>query len=353
MWLPPAGKALSYPIWSYLLLYCGWHLPFHLQPDGSLVDRLGAGNVLTLARGWLLALLGGFLLGSEPTGFGRWLPMVAYTASDLADYFDGYLARSQGLATRLGQALDLELDALGLLLAVGVAIHFASLPWWFIFFGLARYGFTFLVRLRQWLQLPVYALPPSKARRPIAGLSMGYVSASLWPILKPAELTLAGVVFMSAFTASFVRDALAVAGLVRPTGHRYRRLRSRARSILLEWLPLLPRLGVFCLILLEVPTLLQPSGTLLDFIQAPFVWRLLGAVLGMGGLAILLGWAGRLAAFTALFPFGLLLAASSLTPVRRLLLLSLLFILMLGSGRFSLWQPTDSWFAQRAGARQE
>ena len=351
-WISSAGWLLASSVWFYIWLYAGWHLVGHKTNEAKEIElRLGAGNLLTLGRGWLLALLAGFLLGPEPDGFGRWLPVVAYTVSDIADYFDGYLARRQGLATNLGVALDLELDALGLLLAVGVAIHLGALPWWFITFGVARYSYTVLIRVRQWLGLPVYELSPSKGRRPIAGISMGYISASLWPILDQPELTLAGVVFMLPFTAGFIRDGLVVAGQLDPSSPDYRRWRSWGRRLLLQWAPLIFRAGVLYLVFLEVPSLLKPSEQLMRAVSNLWVLRGFALIILLGGGAIVLGWAGRFAAFAVVFPFGLTIAATSLTVARAPALVSLLAILILGTGRFSLWQPSDRVFAQRAGER--
>lgn len=349
-WITSRSWLLVTAVWFYLWLFTGWHLPNHeaVEP-GQIAAGLGLGNLLTLGRGWLISLLAGFLLGPEPIGLGRWLPVVAYTASDIADYFDGYLARRQGLATNLGSALDLELDGLGLLVAVAVAIHFGALPWWFIVFGAARYAYTLLIRLRRLFDLPVHELGPSQSRRPIAGLTMGYVSASLWPILDPPELTLAGLVFMLPFLASFSRDGMVVAGKLDPTSPGYLRWRQRIRTLSLDWLPLAFRVGVFYLAALEVPMMFRPSEGLLALFPAVWLWQILAILLLLGSLAIVFGWAGRFAAFAALFPFGFVLAAGSLTPARIPALLSLLAILFLGTGRYSLWKPSDEVFARRAG----
>ncbi|NIV37621.1 MAG: CDP-alcohol phosphatidyltransferase family protein, partial [Anaerolineae bacterium] len=86
----------------------------------------------------------GFLFSSNLEGFFAWLPALFYMAAAIADYFDGYLARRSATASGLGVALDLELDALGLLVAVSLAVSSGKLHWAFLPIGLARYGFAFL-----------------------------------------------------------------------------------------------------------------------------------------------------------------------------------------------------------------
>ena len=349
-WLPQDAEWLSSLIWLYFWLFAGWHLGQHrVESKGTMAAQFGAGNLLTMARGWLLALLAGFLMGPAPQNFGRWLPMLAYTASDISDYFDGYLSRVQGLSTPLGEALDLELDSLGLLIAVGVVIHFGALPWWFLIFGAARYGYTSLLRIRRALELPVHDLSESKARRPIAGLSMGYVSAALWPILDRPELTLAGVIFLTPFLASFIRDGMVAAGVVDPASPVYQRWRGWARRILLRWLPLLLRLGLISALAIALPQLLTPPESLMVLGLGRAVALLFALILGGTGLAMAMGWAGRFMAFVAVFPLGLTVALDGLTPIRSVLVICILGILMLGTGRGSLWQPSDRVFARRAG----
>ncbi|MFP3853912.1 MAG: CDP-alcohol phosphatidyltransferase family protein, partial [Anaerolineales bacterium] len=330
--------------------FTGVRLPRHrLRPDAPVIPVFGAGNLLTLARGWCLAVLVGFLVGTPPEGFGRWIPMFAYTASDVADYFDGYLSRRQGIATPLGVALDLELDSIGVLAAVAVAIRLGALPLWFLVFGLARYAYTAMVRIRRWRKLPVYELPPSKSRRPIAGLTMGYLSATLWPILDRPELTLAGLIFLSAFSVSFMRDALVVGGLLDPESDAYQRWRTRLRRVILEWLPIGLRLAVISIIVVEVPRLiLQTVGVMEAELPIPLLYIYSGISI-LASLAMISGWAGRFAAFVQLFPLGLTIAASSMDAPRAFALIAVIGILILGTGRYSLWKPSEWIFSRRAG----
>ncbi|NOZ72848.1 MAG: CDP-alcohol phosphatidyltransferase family protein, partial [Chloroflexi bacterium] len=152
------------------------NLDSHHPPEQEqLFPSLGPGNLLSLFRALLLACLAGFILLPWPPGGWAWLPALLYTLAGIIDYFDGYVARRSGFVSPLGEFLDIELDALGVLIVVSVAIHLGHLPVWFVIIGLARYLFMFGLSWRQRLHKPVYPLPPSVSRRVLAGLQMGFL----------------------------------------------------------------------------------------------------------------------------------------------------------------------------------
>ncbi len=236
-WGLPAALCLA-----YLLLFLLRRLPDNRSPEGLLLPGFGPGTWLSLAPGVALALLAGFLLPGRPPGPLAWAPAALYTFAALADLFDGYLARRSGLATPLGEALDLELDALGMLVAVALAVRLGALSAWFLPLGLARYLFALGLWLRLRRRLPVRDLPPSRARRPVAGLTMGFLCAALWPIARPPATTLGGVVFLLPFGLSFLRDWLVVSGRIDPDSAAYHRLRQALMTAFLRYLPLPLRL---------------------------------------------------------------------------------------------------------------
>lgn len=312
--------------------------------NGALLPTLGPGNALTLARGQLIALLGGFLLLDRPPGLLAWIPAALYTLADLADYFDGYLARRARHATRLGEALDVEFDALGLLLAVGLAVRYGVLPPWMLLIGAARYAFLALLWLLPRLGRTPRPLPPSRSRRPIAGLTMGFISAALWPIVAPPASTLAGAVFALPFAASFTRDGLVVAGLLDPESRPYRAWRARARTALLHALPPIIRLAAVAVSAAPLARALAAGAT--AGINRPFALLELACL-----LFILAGAAGRLAAFVRIFPLGLSIVWGAADAERLAALGLTLAVLILGTGAASLWKPEERWFARPAGER--
>jgi hypothetical protein len=107
--------ALAVGVSIYLLNLLWQCLPFNYRAEEKLLlPYLGPGNVLTLARGILLAALAGFLFSPLPPRELAWLPGLIYTLAAIADQFDGYLARRSNQVTQLGEMLDLSLDGLSL-----------------------------------------------------------------------------------------------------------------------------------------------------------------------------------------------------------------------------------------------
>ncbi len=161
---------------------------------------LGWPTAVTLARGLLIALLAGSAVLSPLLG------AAAYSVAAVLDHVDGRLARRLGRTTRLGARLDMEIDALGILVATAVAIHFGKLGVGYLAVGLARYVFVAGLRLRDRLGLGVRALDSSDLRRVLAGCQMGFLAVALWPVV-PLELTrAASVLFGGATLGMFWRD---------------------------------------------------------------------------------------------------------------------------------------------------
>lgn len=360
-WGPAAAVPAHWPwlagsVWLYLWWFTGRNLRLHRpDPGGPVAERLGPGNLLTLARGWLIAALAGCLLAPPADGLAAWLPMAWYTLADVFDYFDGYLARKSRQQSALGEALDLELDALGVFAAVNLAIGYGRLPAIFLTVGLARYAFAVLIWIRQRAGLRVQPLSPSGLRRPLAGLTMGFISVTLWPIFDRPELALAGWIFFTPFMAGFVRDALVVSDSLDPRSAAYLRWRSRLRKIVLRLMPVILRLAIAGFALAQAPRYLAGSPELvrglgsLGLVPAPAVSTFFGGLVVLTGTAMLLGYAARFAAFVMLFPLGLTIAAVGLDPWRAVGLTATLGILIAGSGRYSIWSPSEKLFANRAG----
>ena len=319
----------------------------HRMGEVELLPTFGAGSFLTILRGVFIAWTAGFLFSPRPLSWIAWAPVVLYTTAIILDLVDGYAARVVNMTTQLGSVLDTELDALGLLVAISLAIWYGALPVWFLPIGAARYAFMFGIWLRQRQGLPIYPLPESTSRRPIAGLTMGFTSAMLWPVVSQPGTTLAGLIFLAPFAAGFTRDWLVVSGALDPHSARYQRWRNDLRIVLLQWVPLVVRLilvlalGVMILSWLE---LLES-----DFSGAPEPHTLTVLLLVGGTLMIALGLAGRIAAFVMIFPLSFTIIEVGLKPVLITMLLAVLVILLLGTGALSLWQPEKRIFGRRWG----
>lgn len=345
------GSLLSLLVWAYLSLLTFRNLPLNQRArDGAPLNRFGPGTALTLLRGLLLAALAGFWLLEVPDGWLAWIPAGLYTLAAVIDYVDGYAARRSDSETALGERLDMESDALGLLAAVGLAVKYGKLPWPFLAIGVARYLFV-------WAQVALErrggertTLPESVSRRPIAGITMGFVSASLWPIVTPAGATLAGSIFLSAFALSFLRDWLVIAGLVDPASGHYQKARRAAKLILFDKFPMLVRAMAAVSGAAVVRQLVVSHGIDLYLTGGVPAGSLLTVVLIGTTVMMVTGLLARSAAFVHFFPLGLLIAGSGMTGWRIPMLVSAVLILLLGSGDWSLWDPERRVFTRRAGS---
>jgi CDP-diacylglycerol--glycerol-3-phosphate 3-phosphatidyltransferase len=339
-WLVASSAVLAYQA-----VFVGRRLHLNRrQGEARLLAGLGPGNALTLARGVLLALLAGFIVLPWPPGALAWAPAVLYMTADLADYFDGYLARISRHATQLGQAIDMEFDALGLLVGVGVAVHLGQLPVGFMAFGAARYAFVLGLWILERTGREPRPLPESVSRRPIAGLTMAFASAVLWPIVIPPVAALAGLLFAAPFAVSFGRDWLVVSGVLDPASPGYLAWHRRLQRILLHDLPPLLRLALVAAVARLVMPGASPHGAGTGV--GPMI--LVGVQL-LAAACIAWGWGGRMAALGLIFPLGLDAFSQGLSPLRAWALGLAIAILILGTGALSLWKPEETAFRRRAG----
>jgi CDP-diacylglycerol--glycerol-3-phosphate 3-phosphatidyltransferase len=339
-WFVIVTTALAYLLWT-LARRLGDNHPLH---EKELYQKLGLANHSGLLRGVLLAWLAGFIFSPWPEGWLAWIPGVLYTAAILIDYVDGIIARVTRHTSVLGQALDTELDALGILVAPALGIWWGQLPIWYALVALAYYAFEFGKWLRTRQGSPLHPLPPSAIRRPMAGIQMGFISAILWPVLHPPLTTAAATLVMIPFVAVFLRDWFAVGGWIDPGTETYRLWMQRLSTIAHRWLPLLLRL----LIVAVFVALISLAGQIALYqTLSPLnaVW-----ILALSLLAIA-GWLGRLAATLLAIFVSIAAARWGITPASAVLISCGLGLMLFGTGALSLWQPEDDFLQQRYGGR--
>ena len=197
------------------LAYLFAHLESN-HPEGAsrqIYDSLGVANHVTLLRGGLFAATAGFVF-LEPRGSIAWLPALLYGAGCVLDSIDGALARARDRMTLLGQRLDLAVDSLGFVVAPVVAIVWGRLPIWYLSLSAARYLFLAGTTWRRRRGRPVYDLPESAVRRPLAGLQMAFITFALAPVLPSETVHVLAVVVLPPSLIVFFRDYLVVAGHV-------------------------------------------------------------------------------------------------------------------------------------------
>lgn len=294
----------------------------HHPDDHVLLPSLGLANSMTIVRGLLNCLVAGFIFSAWPEGWLRWVPAILYTIGALLDIFDGLVARLTKYPTVLGEKLDLEYDALGLLIINALIVWYGQLPWWLLIFGVARYAFVLGVWWRERNDLPIRDLTTSNNRRVAAGLMMGMLSVLIWPIVEPPETVVAGYLFGLPFAIIFVRDWLVVSDQLDPANGTYGYWRDVTERVCRDWLPVVARLGAIGLVMM--------NGYVLE-------WT------GWIGLVLVgLGVFGRIGA--------LFLIAFAVLTVSDLWLLTLaITIVNFGSGRFALFPADELIFARRYG----
>ena len=212
-WLPPVAAVSAFQLW-----FAYRHLDAN-RPNGAdtrvAVHRsLGLPNLVTLGRGGLVAALAGFgTLTPRPEI--AWLPAVLYGTACGLDSLDGFLARRTERTTLLGAKLDMAIDTTGFLVAPVVGVVWAQLPAWYLSLSAARYLFKLGCWYRRRQGKPVFDLPPSLLRRPLAGTQMAFITFALIPLVPLSVVTPLAAVVLTASLTVFVRDYLVVAGVYR------------------------------------------------------------------------------------------------------------------------------------------
>jgi CDP-diacylglycerol--glycerol-3-phosphate 3-phosphatidyltransferase len=196
----PASLAGSLPVWAWCSFLLYRFLPDNRRDEGGeLLPGLGAPTRITLLRGLLTALTAGHLRIPEVSA-------PSYAAAAILDGLDGRVARRWKRETLLGSKLDLEIDALGVLVATVSGVALEKLPLWYLVIGLARYLFVLGIEARKRSRRPLRDLDPKRARRFLAGCQMGFLAAALWPQVPPALSRAAAYPFGALTLAMFLRD---------------------------------------------------------------------------------------------------------------------------------------------------
>lgn len=324
-----------YQVWSHRLL----NRPAAGQPAFA---TLGAANRMTVMRGWLIAATGGFMFMPPGPGVVAWLPALLYSLAAILDRVDGFVARRSHQASLLGSHLDGVFDALGLLVAPLVAVAYGKVHWLYLLVSGAYYCFHLGTRWRRWRHKAVNPLLPSKLRRTLAGFQMGMVAVVLWPPFQADITVIASIAFMLPMLAGFVVDWLVVSARLDPA-------RSPTADILTQ-LGQLSRQLVLPLLRLITVALVPVAGWRSGFVPADTADWIFLLVLVAALTLIVLGLGARIGALALV----MLLAWQAPTPSPGLwahaLVCCATAILLLGGGRFSLWQWDDVWVERQDGA---
>lgn len=343
-WLVEAGL-----VWGFIVYQTRQRLPLNRpDPQAALYQDLGWANRLTLLRAWLIAAVAGFLFQPWPEGPAlAWLPGMLYLCAAILDRVDGYVARRSGQSSQLGNDLDTVSDALGLAVASLLAFGYGQVHWSYLLFGSAYYLFHAGLLWRKTRCLPIYPLPPALHRRTWAGFQMGFLAVALWPLVYPPITTLGGFAFMLPAALGFLVDWLIVSGRIDrqndTVDRRFRMLTHFSQSVLQ---PVLRLVIVVTLIVSLLQSGLPPlPGNSPDWMNTVMM---VGFVLA--STMILLGIAGRYFSLIMVSLLGWYYLNNTMLPVDTILFCSVIWLLLLGTGRFSLWTEDDQWLNRYDGA---
>ena len=309
---------------------------------GENLDHLwGLANMISLARGLMIAILAGFLFAPKPAGILGWLPALLYSLLAILDFFDGYWARKSHTQTRLGALLDQEYDALGILVAMVLVIQWGHLPYPFLYIAAAKYVFAAGIAWRSFRGKAVHSLPPSYLRRRLAGFQMGILAVFLWPIARPPGTLLAQLIIGVPLLVGFIRDWLLVSGALDPEDPGYRKIKKTFYDLGSRWLPPVIR-TVLAVAAVQIGLrLLQPAAVSPAWIPETFPQGKLLALLHttVRLLLVVVLVSGRFtspAALAVLLLEGTRIFMSRLDPWAAVVVSAVLILYLFGPGPFRL-----------------
>ncbi|QEY13457.1 CDP-alcohol phosphatidyltransferase family protein [Cellvibrio sp. KY-YJ-3] len=324
-------------LWFYVCWQLWQRLELNRASEGApLYPTLGWANRLTLLRGGLIALTGGFLFQPQAAGLMAWVPGALYTLAAILDRMDGFVARRSKQTSLLGTELDTVYDALGLVVAPLLAVGYGKIHWSFLLVSAAYYVFVWGLYWRRTHNLPVYPLMPSMLRRTLAGFQMGFVAFILLPCFQAPLTVIIGIAFMLPILLGFMVDWLMVSGRIESNttnSHFFNRLEQISHNSLQ---PLL-RLALAIAFLLFIT-----SNNLLSLTWLPIILFLAVAM-------TFFGLAGRVGALLVVVLITLLQGDKPVDAIMAIIIFSGVWLMLLGTGRFSLWQWDDQWVNRRDG----
>lgn len=213
-----AGSISTALVTIYILYLLRRNLRLNTRGEHqNLKACLGPANWITLARGGLIAILAGFMLqpwpgrSSGPAWTG-WVPGAVYLTAVAGDVLDGFVARTTASQTPLGELLDTRIDALGILVACLLAIHYGQLPGYYLSAGVAYYVLRLAIRLRRKTGRPCCEVRPRRSAKVMAGIQMVFLGIVLLPLFSPQFTHIAAVLILIPFLVGFLLDWQAVSG---------------------------------------------------------------------------------------------------------------------------------------------
>lgn len=167
-------------------------------------------NAITVTRGAILALAGGFLFVSPSGAVVQWFPAALFGLAAGLDVVDGRVARARGAASAVGHRLDEGMDTLVVLVGSLLVVSAGLAHLTFLAAGVAKYVFTAGIAWREYRRRPVVRLDHHPRRKAIAALLLLSIWVALFPVTgEPMARWVTGVAVVP-FLLHFARDWLVV-----------------------------------------------------------------------------------------------------------------------------------------------
>jgi CDP-diacylglycerol--glycerol-3-phosphate 3-phosphatidyltransferase len=236
----------------------------------------------------------------------------------------------------MGMELDTVFDALGLAIAPLLAVWYGKIHWSYLLVSCTYYLFKYGQSYRQKNGLPLFALEPKLSRRAIAGFQMGFIAVVLFPMFQPPATRIAGFAFMLPVLTGFLIDWLVVSGRISDKSFINHHILERGEKVISLFTQPALRLILAGFLLTWSLRYTETSS------NSPLIqWTVIAC-----GLLILLGIMGRTAALALI----LLIGWINSSQLSSLILPMTVWILVLGTGHFSLWTWDEDWVNRYDGA---
>jgi CDP-diacylglycerol--glycerol-3-phosphate 3-phosphatidyltransferase len=197
--------------WAGQLWYVGQNLAATAIRGSAWGQLFGLANLITMLRGGLYAVVGGFVVVPAETAL-AWVPALCYGTGVVLDRLDGAVARTVGEQTPLGTRLDTAFDTFGFVVAPLVAVLWGQLPAWYLSISAARYVYRGGLSWRRLHGRPVFERPDSEVGKYLAGVQMVFVTLALAPAVPTGLVWSAAAFVLAPSLAVFARDFLVASG---------------------------------------------------------------------------------------------------------------------------------------------
>ncbi len=196
------GLSPGYFVRTLVLASAGACIAYTGLGDAHPFARFGIANQVTLVRG-LFAVLLAALIGEPLTPALQWLAVLVATCAASLDALDGRLARRRRMVSPFGARLDMETDALLILVLSLLAWQLGKAGAWILACGLLRYAFVAAGELRPWM---MRALPPSRRRQTVAATQMVCLIVVIAPVVTVPWSAALGALALVTLATSFAID---------------------------------------------------------------------------------------------------------------------------------------------------